>query len=110
MKRDIRKEARNILKTIGTKASLNGYYYWPVAVEYAMKCGKLNYKICRDIYECVAQEFDVTSSKVERCMRTITDACETRIKRYFDYEGDKLSNKEFLTLMVEKLEEGGENK
>ena len=110
MERNIRKEAKNILKTIGVKPSLNGYYYWPVAVDYAMKWGKLNYKICRYIYECVAEEFGVTASKVERNMRTITDGCQSRIKRYFDYEGDKINNKEFLALMVEKLEEGGENK
>lgn len=109
MKRNIRKEAKDILKTIGVKPSLKGYYYWPVAVEYAMKWGKLNYKICRDIYECVAKEYKVTGSQVERCLRTVVEGCQTRIKRYFDYEGGEIKNKDFLVLMVEKLEEGGES-
>ena len=110
MKFNIRREVKNILKTIGVKPSLNGYYYWPSAVEYAMKRGQLNYKVCGDIYEGVAKEYKVTASKVERSMRTVTDGCQTRIKRYFDYEDEKIKNKDFLALLIEKILEGGEEK
>ena len=101
---------KNILKAIGVKPVLNGYYYWPAAVEEATKRGETNYKICGDIYEAVAEKYKTTPSRVERCMRTVTAGCQVRIQKYFDVRLDKITNKEFLALVMEKIKRGGNYK
>ena len=99
----IQKEVKELLRTLSVKPTLNGYFYWPYAVEEALKRGELNYKICSDIYGTVAKKYNTTASKVERCMRTVTESCQSKIKKHFEVDFEKITNKEFLALMVEKM-------
>ena len=99
----VQKEVKELLKMFCVKLTLNGYYYWPYAVEEALKRGELNYKICSDIYGAVAKKYNTTESKAERCMRTVTESCQSKIKKYFEVDFEKITNKEFLALMVEKM-------
>lgn len=105
----VRKEVKKILIQLGAKPTLRGFYYWPVAVNYAKMRGIMNYKMCADVYTYVADTFNTSPSKVERCMRTITDGCQRKIKKYFNYTGNRITNKDFLALILENLEEGGES-
>ena len=109
MKGNIKKEVKKIFMQIGVKPTWRGFYYWPVAVNYAKRRGIMNYRMCADVYVHVADTYNASPSKVERCMRTVTDSYQRKIKKYFNYKGKKITNKEFLALMLEKLEEGGEN-
>lgn len=95
------KNIRQLFRNIGVKPTLNGYFYWPYAVELAIKRGDSNWKICKDIYLEVADKFGTTASRVERSMRTITNGYQVKIKKYFDVKFEKITNKEFLALLVE---------
>lgn len=109
MSKEIAKNVKKMFREIGVKPTLKGFYYWPVAVSYAKQKGELNYRMCADVYEHVASKFKITSSKVERSMRTVTDSYQKRFINYFDYKNDKITNKELLVLIVDKLlEEGGD--
>ena len=101
----IENEVKRILKELGIKTSWNGYHYWPYAVEEAVKRGELNYRIYIDIYGAVAEKFCTTKSRVERSMRTVTDSCQARIRKHFNVEVEKITNKEFLALLVERVNE-----
>lgn len=109
MSKETAANVKKMFMAIGVKPTLRGFYYWPVAVSYAKQKGVLNYRMCADVYEHVADKFKITSSKVERSMRTITDSYQKRFIKYFNYQNDKITNKELLALIVSKLsEEGGD--
>ena len=109
MSKETAANVKKMFMAIGVKPTLRGFYYWPVAVNYAKQKGILNYRMCADVYEHVADKFKITSSKVERSMRTITDSYQKRFIKYFNYQNDKITNKELLALIVNKLsEEGGD--
>lgn len=105
MQSRVENEVKKILKDLGIKTSWNGYHYWPYAVEVALKRGEMNYRICVDIYEAVSEKFNTTTSRVERSMRTVTDCCQARIRKHFNVEVEKITNKEFLALLVERVKE-----
>ena len=109
MSKETATNVKKMFMAIGVKPTLRGFYYWPVAVSYAKQKGVLNYRMCADVYEHVADKFKITSSKVERNMRTITDSYQKRFIKHFNYQNDKITNKELLALIVSKLsEEGGD--
>ena len=109
MSKETAANVKKMFMAIGVKPTLRGFYYWPVAVSYAKQKGVLNYRMCADVYEHVADKFKITSSKVERSMRTITDSYQKRFIKYFNYQNNKITNKELLVLIVDKLlEEGGD--
>ena len=110
MSKETAANVKKMFMAIGVKPTLRGFYYWPVAVSYAKQKGVLNYRMCADVYEHVASKFKITSSKVERSMRTITDSYQKRFIKYFNYQNNKITNKELLALIVDKLSEKGGDK
>lgn len=104
----VEKEVKRIFKILGVKPTLKGYYYWPFAVKEAMRRGEINCRICVHIYEAVAKKFNITPSNAERCMRTVTKGFEIRIKKFFEVNLEKITNKDFLALIIEKIQERSE--
>lgn len=66
----IMEHVRDILIGVGMKCNSKGYYYTTRACVEAVNNPMIVGLFTKDLYPSIAKEFDSTSSRVERCIRT----------------------------------------
>lgn len=101
-----------ILSNLGMPRNLMGFYYIRRAILISLECSDLKVKITKTIYTKIAEEFQTTSSRVERAIRHAIEVAWTRgdyeyINKIFvntlSSERGKPTNSEFITLITDKL-------
>lgn len=111
-KRNIDEQITSIFLSIGIPAHIKGYQFLRVAVKKVMETPTLINAITKQLYPCVAKEFDTTASKVERAIRHAIEVAWNRgkienINEIFGYniytKNDKPTNGEFIALIADKL-------
>lgn len=102
----------NILREIGVPASVRGYYYIRYAISLIIADDTIINKITKRLYPEVAEQFNSTSTKVERAIRNAIDIAWTRGNRdmidgIFGYKTTlikhKPTNSEFLAALADKI-------
>ncbi len=102
----------SIFLSIGIPAHIKGYQFLKVAVKKVMESPALINAITKELYPCVANEFETTASKVERAIRHAIEVAWSRgrienINKIFGYniytKNDKPTNGEFIALIADKL-------
>lgn len=91
---------------------IKGYQFLRAAVKKVMELPTLIYAITKELYSCVAKEFETTASKVERAIRHAIEVAWNRgkienINEIFGYniytKNDKPANGEFIAIIADKL-------
>lgn len=102
------KEIKKILNDLEIPKSYTGYYLWTDLILIAAKNYSLKQmpkmKIC-DAYKRLAKENRMTYHRVERDLRYCIENKKDKIIGYFNYFDTKITNKMFLILVVERLNE-----
>ena len=57
------------LKDLGMTANLSGYHYLRYGIEVMLEDSTFSMSMCKDVYGAIAQKFNATPAKVERCIR-----------------------------------------
>lgn len=111
-KRNIDEQITSIFLSIGIPAHIKGYQFLRVAVKKVMETPNLINAITKELYPCVAKDFETTASKVERAIRHAIEVAWNRgkienINEIFGYniytKNDKPTNGEFIALIADKL-------
>lgn len=111
-KRNLDEQITSIFLSIGIPAHIKGYQFLRVAVKKVMETPTLINAITKQLYPCVAKDFDTTASKVERAIRHAIEVAWNRgkienINKIFGYniytKNDKPTNGEFIALIADKL-------
>lgn len=111
----IPKSIHGILKELGIPAHLCGYKYISDAVESISGNPRKLKNIVKEVYMDVAKKNNTTYTRVERGIRHAIEVCFERgdvdlIEKMFKFsyraEKGRPTNKEFLSVLCEKLEEG----
>ena len=111
-KRSADEQITAIFLSIGIPAHIKGYQFLRVAVKKVMETPTLINAITKQLYPCVANEFETTASKVERAIRHAIEVAWNRgkienINEIFGYniytKNDKPTNGEFIALIADKL-------
>ncbi|WFA09703.1 sporulation transcription factor Spo0A [Tissierella sp. Yu-01] len=101
-----------IIQEIGVPAHIKGYLYLREAI--TMVIDDMDYlgAVTKELYPCVAEKFNTTSSRVERAIRHAIEVAWNRgkidtIERIFGYTVNnnkgKPTNSEFIALIADKL-------
>ena len=103
----------NCLKELGISPNMRGYHYITHIVQDALKRNPIyNNMPLMCIYDKTAVQFYTTQNSVERCIRHAIERCFDNLspeiaQKYFgnciSYERGKLTNKQFITLLVEHI-------
>jgi len=111
-KKKIDEEITSIFLSIGIPAHIKGYQFLRIAVKRVMEKPTLINAITKELYPCIAKEFETTASKVERAIRHAIEVAWSRgkienINEIFGYniytKNDKPTNGEFIALIADKL-------
>ncbi|MBN2879936.1 MAG: sporulation transcription factor Spo0A [Clostridia bacterium] len=111
-KKSLDENITSIFLLIGIPAHIKGYQFLRIAVKKVMETPTLINAITKELYPCVAEEFETTPSKVERAIRHAIEVAWSRgkienINEIFGYniytKNDKPSNGEFIALIADKL-------
>lgn len=88
----ISKKVYDILDDIGVRSNLTGYYYLSYGINYLLENPLTR---TTSIYRLVAEEFNSTSSKVDRCMRHAIENLFSHIydETVYQYFGNSLGTK-----------------
>ena len=100
-----------IIQELGIPAHIKGYRYVRQAVELVIKDMDLLGAVTKELYPQVAEEFDSTSSRVERAIRHAIDVVWQRgnqkaLKKYFKNninENVKPTNSQFIARIADKI-------
>lgn len=110
--KNVDEQITSIFLSIGIPAHIKGYHFLRAAVKKVMESPTLINAITKELYPCVAEEFDTTASKVERAIRHAIEVAWNRgkienINEIFGYniytKNDKPTNGEFIALIADKL-------
>ena len=101
----------NVIEELGIPAHIKGYRYVRHAVEMVIKDMDLLSAVTKELYPRVAEEFDSTSSRVERAIRHAIDVAWQRgnqeaLKNYFQNnvnENVKPTNSQFIAKVADKI-------
>ena len=111
-KKSLDENITSIFLSIGIPAHIKGYQFLRIAVKKVMEKPTLINAITKELYPCVAEDFETTPSKVERAIRHAIEVAWSRgkienINEIFGYniytKNDKPSNGEFIALIADKL-------
>lgn len=100
-----------IIQELGIPAHIKGYRYVRKAVELVIKDMDLLGAVTKELYPQVAEEFDSTSSRVERAIRHAIDVVWQRgnqeaLEKYFTNnanEDSKPTNSQFIAKIADKI-------
>lgn len=99
------------LNALGVPRHVKGYRYLYHGIYEIYKMNNMPFKITKDIYPKLADQFKTTPSSVEKAIRSTVDMTLTRGNRnflnaYFSNElfNDKITNKAFMLKIANKIE------
>lgn len=107
-----------IIHQIGVPAHIKGYHYLRFAIMTAVNNPDIINAVTKQLYPCVAKQFDTTSSRVERAIRHAIEVAWDRgdvevLNSYFGYtihnSRGKPTNSEFIAMISDKLRIGMRN-
>lgn len=110
--RDYYMDVTKVLNKLGVNTSILGYGYLRDAILLAIDKPKLTWKMTREFYPAVGRRNNTTGGKVERSIRHAIESCFERsdyklLESYFgnavNPNKGKLTNKEFISLVAEKV-------
>ena len=110
--RDVEIIVTDVIRKLGVPAHIKGYHYLRCAILGSIKDLRLMECVTKQLYPFVAQQYDTTSSRVERAIRHAIEIAWTRgntdeINNYFGYRTDNYkcrpTNSEFIALITDKL-------
>ncbi|MFP4020538.1 MAG: sporulation transcription factor Spo0A [Halanaerobium sp.] len=101
----------NVIEELGIPAHIKGYRYVRQAIEMVIKDMDLLSAVTKELYPQIAEEFDSTSSRVERAIRHAIDVAWQRgnqeaLKKYFKNnvnENVKPTNSQFIAKLADKI-------
>lgn len=102
----------DIIHRLGVPAHIKGYHYLRTAILDAVENRRLMDCITKQLYPAVAQQYETTSSRVERAIRHAIEIAWDRgnvevLNSFFGYTVDtyrgKPTNSEFIALVTDKL-------
>ena len=102
----------DIIQKLGVPAHIKGYHYLRTAILNAVENRGLMDCVTKQLYPCVAKQYDTTSSRVERAIRHAIEIAWDRgdagvINSFFGYTVDSMrgrpTNSEFIALVTDKL-------
>ena len=99
---------KKILHDIGISRTTIGYKFWLDIIEKAYTAepkGEIRKLKIYDYYEYLTLKHNWTKYGVERGLRYSIENKQEEIQDYFIYYDEKITNKRFLILCVEKLNE-----
>ena len=109
---DIEIIVTDVIRELGVPAHIKGYYYLRCAIINSIKDFRLMECVTKQLYPFVAQQFNTTSSRVERAIRHAIEIAWDRgdteiISSYFGYKVENYkcrpTNSEFIALITDKL-------
>lgn len=101
-----------MIHQLGVPAHIKGYHYLRAAILASIENQALLESVTKMLYPTVAQQFDTTSSRVERAIRHAIEIAWDRgdldtINSFFGYTVNnckgKPTNSEFIALLTDKL-------
>ena len=104
--------ATDIIHKLGVPAHIKGYHYLRAAILNAVENRRLMESVTKQLYPCVAKQYDTTSSRVERAIRHAIEITWDRgrtetLNSFFGYTADSYrgrpTNSEFIALITDKL-------
>ena len=108
----LRVEVTEILHQIGVPAHIKGYHYLRDSIIMAVEDPDIINSVTKQLYPNVAQEYNTTSSRVERAIRHAIEVAWDRgdvdvLNSYFGYTihntRGKPTNSEFIAMISDKL-------
>jgi len=105
-----RKESiMDILKELCVPAHIKGYRYLIYAIEICMDDNSIIDNVIDKLYPGVAEEFDDTSSRVQRAIRHAINVSYSNIEpevieKYFGKRSRKVPNSEFIATIAFRLQ------
>lgn len=97
--------AKKILKEIGIKPSINGYFCWIEAAKFFISQKlKADYQIISELYIPLGKKLKINASKLERRLRYAHNSVREEAQEFFNVTYH-ITNKDFLELLIEKVEE-----
>lgn len=109
---DIELVVTDVIRSLGVPAHIKGYHYLRCAILNSIKDHTLMECVTKQLYPFVAQQYNTTSSRVERAIRHAIEIAWDRgnskeISNYFGYRSDyyrcRPTNSEFIALITDKL-------
>ncbi len=103
----MRKKIENVLFELGITPNLKGFDYICKAVNYIS--ADRTVKIC-NVYKFVAKDFETTSSRVERAIRSAFTRLDKESEAFTKYiNSDRLTNSALLYTLAYRLREDSED-
>lgn len=108
---ELKIDITNLLHLLGIPSHIRGYSYIRDGIEMVIMGQKMN-SITKDIYPSIANQYDTTSSRVERAIRHAIEVAWTRgdydlIEEIFgnsiDFDRSKPTNAEFIATLADRL-------
>lgn len=108
--RSVKEEIIFVLNELGVTSNLFGYEYLKFGIEEHIKSGERIRGNAMNLYEKIAKNFNVKSSRVERCIRNAIERSFGRVgfnekEKYFggciNPNSGKVSNSEFISRVSE---------
>lgn len=105
-------EITNLLHTLGIPSHIKGYAYIRDSVEMLYRDSSLIGSITKELYPSIANNYDTTSSRVERAIRHAIEVSWVRgdytlMEELFgnsvDYDRSKPTNSEFIVTLADRL-------
>jgi len=100
---ELEKRIKKILNELNINIRNKGYWGWVETVKYVIENKKTQYSMTREVYPCVAEKMNDTTSRLERALRHATQNNQEQIQKYFGINY-KIDNSTLLALIVDKLE------
>lgn len=109
---DIEMVVTDVIRSLGVPAHIKGYHYLRCAILNSIKDLTLMDCVTKQLYPFVAQQYNTTSSRVERAIRHAIEIAWDRgnaeeISNYFGYRADNYrcrpTNSEFIAYITDKL-------
>lgn len=108
----LRIEITNVLHTLGIPSHIKGYNYIRDGVEMLYNDSSLSGAITRELYPSIANNYNTTSSRVERAIRHAIEvswirgdykAMEKLFGNSVDFDRSKPTNSEFIATIADRL-------
>lgn len=108
-------QVTQIMHQIGVPAHIKGYHYLRFAIITAIEQPEIINAVTKQLYPCVAKQFETTPSRVERAIRHAIEVAWDRgnvdvLNSYFGYTIHNLrgkpTNSEFIAMISDKLRLG----
>ncbi len=109
---NLEKKISEVLHNLGVPAHIKGYHYLKEAIGLVIDDVELLGAVTKKLYPQVAEEFDTTSSRVERAIRHAVDVVwedgnREELEKYFankhDASGDCPPNSQFIAEIAERM-------